>query len=119
MATQSTPRPRAAKTANRTKAAAAAVEPPKSPAQAEAEGDKTVTVEWRGFTFRVVADPDEWNFFTVTTPGSRGNIPQTLWGLLGEQLERLRDVYPGLTNAEARDLYNTIERAIGFTSGKA
>ena len=120
MATQSNRRAPAAKAANRTKQIAAAVEPPKSAAQAEADNDGTVVVDWRGYTFTVVTDPDEWNFWNVALPASLGNIPQTLSGILGtEVMERLRQAEPNMTSADARDLYNTVERAIGFASGKA
>ncbi|AHH16588.1 hypothetical protein NONO_c17880 [Nocardia nova SH22a] len=128
MATQSSARrPAAAKTTDRSKAAAAAIEPAaevpdelKSAAQIEAEGTDTITVDWRGYKFKVPADPDEWNFWSVTTPASRGNVPQLLYGLLGaETMSRLREAYPTMTAADGRDLYNTIEREVGFVSGKA
>ncbi|WP_280335482.1 hypothetical protein [Nocardia wallacei] len=91
---------------------------PKSPAQREAEGVETVEIQWRGLTLTVTADPDRWNFWTVFTPLSTNNIPQTLWGLLGDkQMKMIHDAHPDLTGPEARALYSHISAQLGFNRG--
>ncbi|MFE3196265.1 hypothetical protein ACFXHA_45220 [Nocardia sp. NPDC059240] len=98
--------------------AASARPVPVSPAQREAEGPATAVVEWQGLTFRINADPDQWNFWTVTLPLSSDNLPQSLRGLLGpEQMARLQQAKPRLTNIEARELFNKINETLGFTWG--
>ncbi|OZC50516.1 hypothetical protein CH289_15940 [Rhodococcus sp. RS1C4] len=85
----------------------------KSAAQREAEGVETVTVEWEGLEFEIIADPDEWDFWTVTQPLASGNTAVGLIGLLGgQQAMRLRAAFPRLTNPEARDLFETINKAV-------
>lgn len=107
-----------AKRSNGTKAPATARQPQdhKRPAaQLEAEGVETVTVEWDGLAFEIPTDPDSWDFWTVTHPLAAGNIPVALTGLLGpEQSMRLRLAKPQLSNPEARELFDTINRAIGM-----
>ncbi|WP_433592319.1 hypothetical protein [Nocardia sp. CA-145437] len=90
----------------------------KPAAQREAEGSEYVTVEWGGLAFEVLADPDEWDFFTVSAPLSQGNIGLGLIGLLGNaQVLTLRKMYPKFTQGQARELYDTISEALGFGSG--
>lgn len=88
---------------------------PKSAAQREAEGGETVTVEWEGLTFTVLADPDQWDYWTVIVPLSANNIPQALFGLLGQrQTSMLQRAKPHMKGPEGRDLYDTISEAVGF-----
>jgi len=88
---------------------------PKSAAQLEAERADLVDVTWEGIEFQVNGDPDSWDFWTVTKPLSEGNIPAGLIGLLGEeQALKLRIAKPQLTNIEARQLFNEMNKAIGF-----
>ena len=95
---------------------------PKSAAQIEAEAEEaggTAEVEWEGLTFDVVADPDDWDFWTVTAPLSENNIPQALLGLLGPaQAMKLRRAKPRLTNPEARELFDEINKVLGMGSAK-
>ena len=95
---------------------------PKSAAQIEAESEAagdTAQVEWEGLTFDVVADPDDWDFWTVTAPLSENNIPQALLGLLGpQQALKLRRAKPRLTNPEARELFDEINKVLGMGNAK-
>jgi hypothetical protein len=95
---------------------------PKSAAQIEAESEgagNTAQVDWEGLTFDVVADPDDWDFWTVTAPLSENNIPQALLGLLGpQQAMKLRRAKPRLTNPEARELFDEINRVLGMGDAK-
>ena len=95
---------------------------PKSAAQIEAESEGaggTAQVDWEGLTFDVVADPDDWDFWTVTAPLSENNIPQALLGLLGpQQALKLRRAKPRLTNPEARALFDEINRVLGMGDAK-
>ncbi|WP_037182585.1 hypothetical protein [Rhodococcoides fascians] len=85
----------------------------KSAAQREAEGVETITVTWEKLEFEIVADPDEWDFWTVTQPLAAGNHAVGLIGLLGpQQSMKLRAAHPRLTNPQARDLFETINRAV-------
>lgn len=85
----------------------------KSAAQREAEGVETITVEWEGLEFEIISDPDEWDFWTTTQPLAAGNTAVGLIGLLGgQQAMKLRAAFPRLTNPEARDLFETINKAV-------
>lgn len=87
----------------------------KSAAELEADGAETFPIEWRGLKFDIIADPDDWDFWTVTTPLSQGNTPAALLGLLGpEQQMKLRMAMPKLRNPEARELFDLINKEIGF-----
>ncbi|WP_433660796.1 hypothetical protein ACQPW1_00455 [Nocardia sp. CA-128927] len=86
-------------------------------AQREAEGVETVVVEWEGLEFEIVADPDEWDFWTVLTPLSANNIPQAIFGLLGpRQTTVLQRAMPRMKGPQARDLFDAISDAVGFGS---
>lgn len=107
-----------AKRTSGTKAPASARQPQdrkRSAAELEAAEAETFPVEWRGLTFDIVADPDDWDFWTVTTPLSQGNTPAALLGLLGPtQAHKLRMKFPQLRNPDARELFDLINREIGF-----
>lgn len=88
---------------------------PKSAAQIEAEATDIITVEWEGLTFEIDADPDSWDFWSVTHPLAQGNAPVALIGLLGNvQAGKLRIAYPSLTNTQARNLFDLINKEIGL-----
>ncbi|WP_029931090.1 hypothetical protein [Nocardia otitidiscaviarum] len=90
----------------------------KPAAQREAEAQEMATVEWGGLAFEIIADPEDWDFFTVSAPLSQGNIAAALVGLLGNaQTITLRKAYPKLTQGQARELYDKISETLGFGSG--
>ncbi|WP_280441194.1 hypothetical protein [Nocardia brasiliensis] len=84
-------------------------------AQREAEAVELAVVEWEGLTFEIVADPDEWDFWTVITPLSANNVPQAIIGLLGpKQTSLLQRAKPRMKGPEARELFDKISEAVGF-----
>lgn len=93
-------------------------EAPKFAPQREAEGVDTVEIEWRGLKFEIISDIDKWNYWTVMVPLAHGNETRALLGLLGPaQTETLRQAMPGLLPPDARDLFETINDALGLNSG--
>ncbi|WP_280265342.1 hypothetical protein [Nocardia wallacei] len=91
---------------------------PKAPAQREAEGIDTVVVEWRGMEFTIVADIDKWNYWTVMVPLANGNETRALLGLLGsQQIAKLQKAMPDMLPPDARELFDTINDALGLNSG--
>jgi hypothetical protein len=86
-----------------------------SAAKREAAGEEYAPVEWDGLEFQVLADPDDWNAWTVLDPLSSGNIPRAVVGLLGqEQSIELRKLRPNMTALQMRQLFDAISKAVGF-----
>ena len=86
----------------------------KSAAQIEAEGIATVEVEWRGHTFTVTADPDDWPVETMlafeegkAASGVRGMLGATQWAELMKSKPRTRDL---------SDLFSAIAAAMGLNT---
>lgn len=119
MATQSNRAPRG-KSAQPAEAVSDAAVEPASAAQAEAEGVEMITVEWRGYKFKIPADALDWNFWDVAVPAAYNNKTRVLQGLLGaDAVFRLKEAEPNMTQRDANDLLETVEKAIGLHSGKA
>jgi len=84
----------------------------KSPAQAEAEGATTVDVAWRGLTFAVASDPDDWDVATLlafeegkAASGVRSLLGKKQWAKLVQTKPKTRDL---------GDLFGTIATALGL-----
>ncbi len=93
-------------------------QPPKSAAQAEAEGVDTVTVLWEGLSLEVPARPEDWPYWTVMQH-IHTNLPVAVCNLLGpRQASRIHARYPGLTARDAArlfgELFEEIAKAVGF-----
>lgn len=88
---------------------------PKSAAQREGEGVKTVTIEWHGVKLDVPADPQQWNPYTVILPLTSNNTLGALPALLGPvQLAKMQVEYPNATLPELYELFELIAKATGF-----
>lgn len=93
-------------------------EAPASPAQREAEGIETIEVEWRGVKLAIPSDVDDWSYWRVIVPLSRGNETQALIGLIGEdQAQALRRALPDMTAKDGRALFDAINTALGMAPG--
>ena len=87
----------------------------KSPAQAEAEGEATTTIEWDGLEFEILSDPDDWDFWTVVEPLSANNVVQATLGLLGpKQTLKLRQARPKIKPTDFASLFQAIQEQVGF-----
>lgn len=91
---------------------------PKSAAQAEAEGDETVAVQWRGMRLSVPARPESWPYWTVMRHLGT-DLPTAVCNLIGpQQTAQIYARHPELTARQASemfaDLFNEIARAVGF-----
>lgn len=84
----------------------------KSAAQIEAEGVKTVDVQWRGHTFTVPAEAEDWPV-EVTLAFEEGKAASGVRGMLGtEQWAELMKTNP--RNKDLGDLFTAIAKDLGL-----
>jgi len=84
----------------------------KSAAQIEAEGIETTDVEWRGHTFTVSTDPDNWSVET-TLAFEEGKAASGVRSILGpKQWAEFMKSKP--VNRDMADLFNEIAKALGL-----
>ncbi|MGY4098043.1 hypothetical protein ACW2Q0_00520 [Nocardia sp. R16R-3T] len=93
-------------------------QPPKSAAQAEAEGADTVTVQWQGLSLNVPARPEDWPYWTVMRH-LQTDLPVGVCNLIGpRQVTKIYARHPDLTAREASrlfgELFEEIAKAVGF-----
>lgn len=86
----------------------------KSAAQIEAEKIETIEVTWRGHTFTVATDVEEWSV-DLTEALEAGKAAAMLAGLLGpKQYQEFKSTRP--KNRDLTDLSEVLAKALGFTS---
>lgn len=84
----------------------------KSPVQVEAEGGGTLGVTWRGHTFTVPAEAEDWSV-TTTLAFEEGKAATGVRGILGtDQWADLMKTKP--TNRDLSDLFDTIAKTMGL-----
>lgn len=86
----------------------------KSAAQVEAEGVQTIDVEWRGHTFTVPADADDWTVEAMmafeeglNAHGLKAILEPAAWAELMATKPRKRDLM---------DLFDAMAKALGMDS---
>lgn len=80
--------------------------------QIEAERDQTADVQWRGLTFTVPADPDDWTVET-TLAFEDGHAANGVRLMIGpDQWKELMATKP--RNRDLGDLFDTIAKTLGL-----
>lgn len=88
----------------------------KPAAQAEAEGDGTLTVEWEGHEFTIPASADDWSART-TLAFEEGKAVSGVRGILGtKQFASLMEGDPN--NRQIGELYDLIAEVMGLDAGE-
>lgn len=84
----------------------------KSAAQIEAEGVETVDVEWRGLTFTLPSDPEDWSVAAISA-AEKGQSFTSLELILGpKQWAEFMKTKP--TRRDGIDLNRALTKALGM-----
>ena len=84
----------------------------KPAAQIEAEGIATTDVEWRGHTFTVPTDPDDWKVETIAAAEKGLNFTSLELMLEPEQWAEFMKTKP--RKRDGVDLFDAINKALGL-----